>query len=168
MADLRDQLLKAGLIDKKAKQTADTDARRKKKKKKKKKKKGGGPSPEAERQAAWEAQKLAEAEANREREAARQRERERQEHQNRVSNLVKSAALRDVKEGGRRFCYVTREQRVRWIYVTAEVAWKLELGALAIVEQPGEPDETPMLVPRAAAERLRALQPDVVRFWNRD
>ena len=49
MADLRKQLLKAGLIDKKAKQKADTEARRKKKRKKKRKRTQVGRSGRARR-----------------------------------------------------------------------------------------------------------------------
>jgi uncharacterized protein YaiL (DUF2058 family) len=116
----------------------------------------------------WQNRVAEQAEQNRVRAAAAQAEHEAREQRNRLTNLADAWAIRLVKPGNRRFCFVTREQRIRWLWVTAEIAWKLERGALAIVEKPGDPDEPHVLVPRQAAERIRKLDPGCVRFWNPD
>lgn len=167
MADLRNQLLRAGLVDKKTKQQADTTARRSRKKKRKKKK--GTAVSESERQRqAYDARMVVEAEENRSREAARNQEREAHELANRAANLVRASAVREPKPGPRRFCFVSRQRNIRWFDLSATLARKLELGLLAIVEHPGDADEPHALVPSDIAERMERLDPDLVRFWNRE
>lgn len=165
MANLRDQLLKAGLIDKATKQQADT-ADRRKRKKKKKKKKGTETDKEAERLKAYDARIATQAEENRAREAARQAQHEDHERRNQLRNLVRSGAERALKPGNRRFCFVSRKRRIQWLYVSEETSEKLERGALAIVEQPVDEEEPFVLVPRATAERISALDREAIRFWN--
>jgi uncharacterized protein YaiL (DUF2058 family) len=165
MADLRDQLLRAGLVDQKAKQQADTAARRKRKKKDKTKK--GHLAQEEQRRQAFEARLAAEAEENRRREAERHQEREARELRNRVANLAGTWAVRESRPGPRRFCFVTRTQKLNWLDVSAELGWKLELGQLAIVERPGDADEPHAVVPARIAGRIERLDPECVRFWNR-
>lgn len=169
MADLRDQLLRAGLVDKKTKQQADTLARRQRKKKKKKKKKGQAPQSEEDRQReAYEARLAAEAAENRRREATRAQERGATELANRIANLAGSSAVREPRPGPRRFCFVSRQQTIQWFHVSAALAWKLESGQLAIVERPGDTDEPHALVPAPIAARIEQLDPECVRFWNRE
>jgi len=165
MADLRDQLLRAGLIDKKSKQQADTAARRKKKKKKKKKK-GSSVSDEERRRQAYEEQLATEAEENRRRERERHRDQDVHEREQRVSNLAGAWAVREQKPGPRRFCFVTREQRITWFDLSAPLALQLELGAMAIVDRPGDPDEPYAIVPRNIAEQISQIDPQHIRFWN--
>ena len=170
MTDLRDQLLKAGLIDQQTKQQVDTAERRDKKKKKRKKKKKKQRAKEQgsdeQRLQAWQDRVAAQAAENRARAAAEHAERESHERRNRLANLVDAWALRITKPGNQRFCFVTREQRIRWLWVTAELAFELERGALAIVDNPGDTDLPHALVPRQAAERIRKLDPEAIRFWN--
>jgi uncharacterized protein YaiL (DUF2058 family) len=168
MADLRKQLLKAGLIDKKAKQKADTEARRKKKRKRKKGK-GGGPDAEERRQKEQYDQALTEkAEADRALEKKRRAGEAVKERDNRVRNLAGAWAIREPKPGRRRWFFVRRDGIIRWFDVGAELAWKLELGAVAVVERPGDPDEPFAMVPRDVAERILSIEPQFVRFWNRE
>jgi len=169
MANFRDQLLKAGLVDKKTKQQADTADRRKRKKKKKKKKKKGEGLSEADRQRqTYEARIVAEAQENRARAEARNQELKSKELAHRSADLVKTSALRDLKPGPRRFCFVSRQRKIRWLDLTAPLARKLELGLLAIVESTGDADEPHVLVPADIAERMEMLDPELVRFWNRE
>jgi uncharacterized protein YaiL (DUF2058 family) len=168
MADLRKQLLKAGLIDKKAKQKADTEARRKKKRKRKKGK-GGGPDAEERRQQEEYDRVMAEkAEADRAIEKERQEAGAVKERDNRVRNLAGAWAIREAKPGRRRWFFVRRDGIIRWFDVGAELAWRLELGAVAVVERPGDPDEPFAMVPRDVAERISGIEPQFVRFWNRE
>jgi len=168
MADLRDQLLRAGLVDRKTKQQADTAARRDRKKKKKKKKKGTAVSESERQRQAYDARMVAEAEENRRREAVRNQEREAHDLANRAANLVRTSAVREPKPGPRRFCYVTRQRKIRWFDLSAGLARKVELGLVAIVEHPGDADEPHALVPSSVAERMERLDPDLVRFWNKE
>lgn len=170
MADLRDQLLRAGLVDSKTKQQADTTARRqrKNKKKKKKKKKEQTPTEQDRQREAYETRLAVEALENRRREAARAKEREARELESRIANLAGTWAVRELKPGPRRFCFVTRQQKIGWFHVTPPVAWKLESGQLAIVERPGDTDEPHALVPARIAERIEQLDAAYVLFWNRE
>jgi uncharacterized protein YaiL (DUF2058 family) len=165
MADLRDQLLRAGLIDQKTKQQADTAARRKRKKKNKK---GQAVSTSDRQRQAYDDRIAAEAEDNRHRDAERNREREERELRNRVASLAGTWAVREQRPGPRRFCYVSRERKILWFDLSAALARKLELGLLAIVERPGDADEPHAVVPARIAARIERLSPECVRFWNRE
>ena len=168
MADLRKQLLQAGLVDKKAKQEADTAARRNRKKKNKKKQKKGEAVSESERQRqAYDERIAAEAEENRRRATAAHREREAAERANSAANLAGTWAVREQKPGPRRFCFVSRQQKICWLDLSDALARKLELGVLAIVERPDNADEPHALVPSNIAERMERLDPELVRFWIR-
>ena len=165
MADLRDQLLKAGLIDKKSKQQADTSDR-KNRKQKKKKKKIQAANEERLRRQAYDDKMAAEAREHRRLAQAEALAREAQERNNRVMNLLDAWAERVVVPGPIRWCVLTREQRINWLYVTDEVAKRLELGTLAIVEHPGDAEAPYALVPRDIAARINELDPMIIRFWN--
>ncbi|MFH2009735.1 MAG: DUF2058 family protein [bacterium] len=167
MADLRDQLLRAGLIDKQSKQQADTTDRRNKKTKKKKKKKGSAPSDEERRRQAYEERLATEAEENRRRAREKLHLQQERERQQQVSNLAGAWAVRERKPGPRRFCFVTRERRIVWFDLSVSLALQLEVGAMAIVERPGDSDEPYAIVPRAIAERVSHIDPQYVLFWSR-
>jgi uncharacterized protein YaiL (DUF2058 family) len=167
MANFRDQLLRAGLVDKKTKQQADTSARRNRKKKGKKKK-GTQVSEEERQRQAHNDRLAAEAQENRNRAAARNQEIKTQEIANQAASLVKTSAVREPKPGSQRFCFVSRGRKIRWFDLTAPLARKLELGLLAIVESPGDKNEPFALVPADIAARMEELDPELVRFWNRE
>jgi uncharacterized protein YaiL (DUF2058 family) len=131
LGNLRNQLLKAGLVDKKQKVQADTQDRREKKQK-------GVDQLAAEQEAkqrAYEEQKAAEAEAQRQAEAARQAERAQAELENRVRNICDRWAVRPTRPGQRRFYYVQRSGRIAYLLVSDAVLDQLLVGALAIVER---------------------------------
>ncbi len=164
MSSLRDQLFKAGLVDKKAKLAAEAEARRKRKKKRKQRR----DEEEERRRAAYEAELARQAAENRAREAERRRERERKELENRVRNLARAWAVRQARKGRRRWYFPLPDGRIEWLDVSAELAWQLETGALAVVAVPGDRDEPFALVPRRVAERIEAIAAEFVCFWNRD
>lgn len=154
-------------MDKKTKQQADTTARRKRKKKNKKKK--GQAVEESERQRqAYDERIAAEAAENRRRAAEAHREQEAHELGNSAASLAGKWAVREQKPGPRRFCFVSRARKILWFDLSAALARKLELGVLAIVERPGNADEPHAMVPSNIAERMQRLDPDLVRFWNRE
>lgn len=62
---------------------------------------------------------------------------------------------------------MTRQGRIARLEVSLEQAWRLEVGALAIVEKTGDRDEPHVLVSWEGAEKIQKLEPEAVRFWNR-
>jgi uncharacterized protein YaiL (DUF2058 family) len=168
MSDLREQLLKAGLVDKKSKQKADAAARRKRKKKRKKSGRvASGVSVEEERRRRYEERIAREAAENRARAEREKKEREAEEHRRRLRNLAVAWKVKDHKPPKRRWHFVTRENRISSLDVSAEMAWQLEIGSVAVVERPGDHDEPHGLVSWEGAERIYAVEPECVRFWNR-
>jgi uncharacterized protein YaiL (DUF2058 family) len=150
LGNLRNQLLKAGLVDKKQKVQADTQDRREKKQK-------GADQLAAEQEAkqrAFAEQQAAEAEAQRLAEAQRQAERAQAELSNRVRNICDRWAVRPSRPGQRRFYFVQRSGRIAYLLVSDAVLDQLLVGALAIVERL-TPEEVEAL---AAAPRVRAVR----------
>lgn len=154
LGNLRNQLLKAGLVDKKQKVQADTQDRREKKQK-------GADQLAAEEEAkkrAFAEQQAAEAEAQRQAEAERQAERSQAELLNRVRNICDRWAVRPTRPGQRRFYFVQRSGRIAYLLVSDAVLDQLLVGALAIVERL-TPDEVEALTgaPRGQKARARSL-----------
>lgn len=129
--NLRDKLLKAGLVDKKQKQQVDTQDRRDKKQKSVEQL----AAEEAERQRQFAEQQAAEAEANRLREAQRTVDRLQHETWNRVRNICDRWAVRQIKPGARRFHFVQRSGRIGYLLVNDALYDQLLQGALAVVER---------------------------------
>ena len=129
--NLRDKLLKAGLVDKKQKQQVDTQDRRDKKQKSVEQL----AAEEAERQRQFAEQQVAEAEANRQREAQRTVDRLQHETWNRVRNICDRWAVRQIKPGARRFHFVQRSGRIGYLMVNDALYDQLLQGALAVVER---------------------------------
>ncbi len=148
--NLRDKLLKAGLVDKKQKQQVDTQDRRDKKQKSVEQL----AQEEAERQRQFAAQQAEEAEANRLREAQRTVDRLQHETWNRVRNICDRWAVRQIKPGARRFHFVQRSGRIGYLLVNDALYDQLLLGALAVVER---------LPPDEIAPPLRELDRSQVR-----
>ena len=131
MQNLRDKLLKAGLVDKKQKTQVDTQDRRDKKQK------GAAElaAEEAARQRAFAEKQAAEAEAQRQREAERAAERAAHEARVRVANICAHWAVRQKRPGQRRFYFARRSGAVGYLLVSDELVEKLSVGALAIIER---------------------------------
>jgi len=148
--NLRDKLLKAGLVDKKQKQQVDTQDRREKKQKTAEQL----AAEEAERQRLFVEQQVSEAEANRQREAQRTVDRLQHETWNRVRNICDRWAVRQTKQGSRRFHFVQRSGRIGYLLVNDALYDQLLLGSLAVVER---------LPPDEIAPPLRQLDHGQVR-----
>ena len=165
MQDLKKQLLKAGLVDKKTARAARTDER------KQRKKKGRHQEEKANLEARQERhrqRKEEQARAAREEQQRLNAQAERREEQDRFRNIIRRAALTEGAQGGARpFYFVGPDNKIRRIYPGAQVAQKLSSGALAIVTslEPEGPDYA--LVDRECAERLEELSPQAILFWNK-
>lgn len=169
MQNLRDKLLKVGLVDKRRKQAAETEARRERKQKT-----AAEQAHEEElRQQEYAARLAAEAEAQRRLEAERAEERAQHERRHRVRSIADRWSIRQHKPGPQRFYFAQRSGKIGRFQISAETAEGLSQGALAIVERQADPggtlalSETHVLVPWEAAERVLAIEPQAVRFWAR-
>ena len=191
MQNLRDKLLKVGLVDKKQKQQVDTQARRERKQQGQ----GAEQTQEEARRAAFEEKRRAEAEAQRRLEEERARERVRRERQNQVRSIADHWAIRQSRPGQHPFYFVQRSGRIGRLLVSAPLRVQLSAGAVAIVERL-LPEEAAVPVPRRrrgpleallrerrgaeyqaveayvlcpweAAERILKLDESAVRFWAR-
>lgn len=78
-----------------------------------------------------------------------------------------SAAQVALVPGERAFYFVTRKNRLRRLELSLEQALALESGALAVVERPEPGQIEHALVPAEAAEALLRDFPKAVRFFNR-
>lgn len=147
--NLRDKLLKAGLVDKKQKQQADTQDRRDKKQKGHDKL----AEEEAERQRLFAEKAAKEAEEQRQRELEQAAQREQRERENRVRNICDRWAVRQLKPGQRKFYFVQRTGRIAYLLVNDGTYDQLLVGALAVVDRLAEADTRP------AVEVLATVKP---------
>jgi hypothetical protein len=74
----------------------------------------------------------------------------------------------DVEPGSHAFHFVTRKGKLRRLDMSEVQAKQLELGSLAVVERPDPAQIEHALVPAATAEKMLRLSDKAVRFFNRD
>ncbi|HMU40653.1 MAG TPA: DUF2058 family protein [Pseudomonadota bacterium] len=131
MQNLRDKLLKVGLIDKKQKVVADTQDRRDRKQK------GADllAQEDAEKQRIFAEKQAEDAQKQREADRAKVEEKARHELANRVRNICDRWAVRLTRPGQRRFYFVQRSGKVGYLWLPEPVCDDLCLGALAIIER---------------------------------
>src|SRR4051812_7277425 len=160
MQNLRDKLLKAGLVTEKQAKEAARDQRQ------------GPPKPhrEREKQVSEEERQRREAFAAREAEVAEARRKEaakaaearmQSERARRLRQLVETHRVREAGEVT--FHYVRRSGKIGRLDVSAEMQKRLEQGAAAVVDDPGSPDCA--VVPADAAKRIYEVDPQAIRFW---
>jgi uncharacterized protein YaiL (DUF2058 family) len=172
MQNLRDKLLKAGLVS--AEQAKQSEARQKTE------------EPNRARPAAPERPRRFEAQAPRDAREVRPESRipklpplpGSREHQRLISKqqLELDRKIRDLvagaqvalEPGDQTFHFVTRKGRLRRLELAAAQREKLEKGELAVVERPDPGQIEHALVPAAAADQLLALSARAVRFFNKE
>jgi uncharacterized protein YaiL (DUF2058 family) len=165
MQNLRDQLLKTGLISKGQKQQVEQDKRRERKQLKK------GQADELAREQqrqAYEAKLEAQRVVDRERAAAQRAQLEAKEKLFRIRQITDYWRLEE-PTGTRRWYFMTRNNEVKYLYISEPLGLQLSTGALAIVERPDEFEEPRyVLIEREAAELVARVDPTYVRFHNID
>ena len=152
--NLRDKLLKAGLVDKKQKVLADTQDRREKKQR------GADElaAVEAEKQRLFAEKQAQEAEERRLAELAKAAERAEREAAHRVRNICDRWAVRVTRPGQRRFYFVQRSGRVGYLWLPDALCDQLCLGALAIIERMPSAEIAELASrPRPQARKPRSL-----------
>lgn len=89
-----------------------------------------------------------------------------QEADKRLRELVYAAQVA-IEPGEHRFHFITRKGKLRRLEVSPAQAKQLEEGALAVVERPEPAMIEHSLVPAATAESMLTLSPKAVRFFNK-
>jgi len=164
MQNLRDQLLKTGLITKGQKQQVEQDKRRERKQLKK------GQADElvrAQQEQTYEAKLAAQRAADRQRAAEQHAALEAKEKFLRIRHIIDYWKLSEEPSGTRRWYFVTPNKSVKYLYVSEPMALQLNTGTLAIVEYPGEVEEPRyLLIEGDAAALVARIDPTYVCFHN--
>ena len=160
MQNLRDKLLKAGLVSEK--QAKEAERAGKNPAGTVKQKQQALSEEEQQRREAF-AQREAELAEGRRKEAAKRAEaREQSERAQRLRQLVTTHRLREAP-GDVNFHFVKRSGKIGRLAVSPQTAKLLENGAAAVVEDPGNPEHA--VVPSEAAKRIYDVDRQAVRFW---
>ena len=159
MQNLRDTLLKAGLVSDKQVQEA---ARTERPPKRHREREDAQSVEEKQRREAFAARE-AELGEERRKEAAKVAEAKMQsERARRLRQLVESNRLREAP-GEVSFHFVKRSGKIGRLAISPATAKLLESGAAAVVDDPGSPDHA--VVPAEAARRIYEVDPQAIRFW---
>ena len=186
MQNLRDKLLKAGVVDKKAKKKADHEERKRRTKDRRKAKPKD--EDEAARQAAFERRQADHREQDRQREDRRkaeqqaQADRQAREHAeaesaqreaqrklreiSRARDLVQASLITPKAPGPVRFNFVSRSGAIRHMDLSTREVHELDRGQLAIAQLPGR--DRWGLIRRDVAEQVLEVEPALVRFFAPD
>ncbi len=168
MGDLKDQLLKSGLISEaRAKKLAHSETSRRKKL--------GKAGVSRERDLAVDARRAREEarrRADRQRAARDRSEEEIAEERNRLRQILQPFFASKPWRGRRRFHFVARDgKKILFLEVSDDASKKLERGEFAICEIPNltpsaASPEGWTLVPREKVSTIREVDPDAILFFN--
>ncbi len=163
MQNLRDQLLKTGVINKKQKRLAEQDKRRERKQHQK----GHFDAmTQAQQRQAYEAKLETQRAADRERAAAQLAQQEAKERRLQIRHLIDYWQMPEDPTGDRRWSFTTSQNKIKHLYVSEPLAAQLTAGHLAIVERPDDANILYVLVEREAATLIARIDPQYVRFHN--
>ena len=160
MQNLRDKLLKAGLISEKQAKEADRGER--KPQGTVKQKQQSISEEERQRREAFALREAEVAEERRKEAAKRTEARQQSERALRLRQLVEANRVRE-PPGEVNFHFVKRSGKVGRLAISPDTAKLLEGGAAAVVEDPGNPEHA--VVPGEAAKRIYEVDRQAVRFW---
>lgn len=152
---LQDQLLKAGLVDKKRA----SEVRKQKQKQAKQARKGNARSTDEAKQAAREAQR-AQAERDRQLNLQRKADADRRAIQAQIRQLIEMNQV--ALEGGEIAYSFTDGSKIKKLYVTEQVQSRLSRGQLAIARL----DERYLVVPAAVAEKIQQRDGEAIVLQN--
>jgi len=162
MNNLRDQLLKAGLVNEKKVRKAQHENRIKRKKQGFKKLEQDKKDKENEWQKQQETKKQEQQNlASEQKEVSSQ-----QESIARIKDIIIQSRIHLGRPGKRLFYFVTRQQKIKMFALPDNVAFKLEKGEHAIAEIPGSRNDKYAIIPRSKALLIKELGPEFVLFLN--
>jgi uncharacterized protein len=161
MQNLRDKLLKAGLVTEKQAHDAAREQRQGAGKKQHREREKAVSEEERQRHEAFAAREAELAEERRKEAAKLAEARMQSERARRLRQLVETHRIRE--SGELVFHYVRRNGKVGRLDVSVETQKKLEQGAAAVVDDPGSPDCA--VVSADAARRIYEVDSQAIRFW---
>jgi uncharacterized protein YaiL (DUF2058 family) len=165
MANLRDQLLKAGLIDKKARHLAEQEERARAKAARSDKRVALElQEAEAEKLRRQEEDQVSRRAADREREAVRLSQQQALERLHRLESVIDRNRV-EQRVGRRRFYFVAGGARVGLMDVHERQACALEDGELCIVRDPRDPIQPFKIMDSAGLAELRSIDPAALVFY---
>jgi uncharacterized protein YaiL (DUF2058 family) len=163
VSDLREQLLKAGLVSGKQVRQAKHEERVHRKE-------VGREGIEAERAAADQAF-LARQEERRlrdhEREEARRRSQAAEERVLALQSRIRAGWIREATAGSKRFFFVVDGGRITYLDLSDDAVRRLQFGRAAVVDGHGVARGECCLVDAATALSISHDHPELIRFWNR-
>jgi uncharacterized protein YaiL (DUF2058 family) len=163
MQSLRDQLLQAGMVSKDQKRQVEQQKRRERKQHR------PGQLEEnvqTQQRQTYEAKLEAQRASDRERAAAQRTLQEAREKCLQIRHIIDYWKISGDATGNRRWYFPTRQNRIKYLYVSEPIAARLSRGDLAIVEYPEEIDTPFLLIDHEAAELIARVEPIYVRFYN--
>jgi uncharacterized protein YaiL (DUF2058 family) len=173
MQNLRDKLLKAGLVNEQQVKEAQKKAEARPVPRTPQRPPPQRPGPGAgqgSRTLSLDEQQSREAFAARdaEQEVSRRKEAEKQAEARMQSARARTiraivATNRITEPGATAFHWVRRNGKIGRILVSEATAARLEAGSAAVVEDPGQPD--PAVIPSGAAREVYGIDPKAIRFW---
>jgi uncharacterized protein YaiL (DUF2058 family) len=161
MQNLRDKLLKAGIVSEKQAKEAERDQRAGTQRKHREREQAVS-AEEQQRREAFAAREAELAEERRKEAAKKAEARMQSERAHRLRQLVDTHRIREAP-GEVNFHFVKRSGKVGRLAISAETAKMLESGAAAVVEDPGAPEHA--VVPADAAKRIHEVDAQAIRFW---
>jgi uncharacterized protein YaiL (DUF2058 family) len=159
MQNLRDKLLKAGLVDEKQVKEAEREQRPPKRHREREQ---AVSAEEEQRREAFAAREAEQAEERRKEAAKKAEARMQSERAHRLRQLVETHRLREAP-GEVNFHFVKRSGKIGRLAISPATAKMLESGAAAVVEDPGAPEHA--VVPADAAQRIYQVDAQAIRFW---
>jgi uncharacterized protein YaiL (DUF2058 family) len=165
MQSLRDQLSKAGVITKEQKRQAEQQKRRERKQDK-----PGRMEEKLQEQQrqAHEARLQTQRLADQQRATEQRTQRAVREKRLQIRHIIEYWTVPTELSGTQRWYFTTRQNTVKYLYVSESIAAQLSRGLLAIAEHPDALDAPHVLVDREAAELIRHVDPIYIRFHNAD
>lgn len=160
---LRDQLLKAGVASKKQAKKAASEAKLEKRKKNKQKKAKGTPQEKDEIQLELEKKRVAQKERDRELNKAREEQRQIHEMRARISNIINSGAIYDLKADVDYF-FLVNDTVIKKVRVNEEQMTKLSKGLLGIVEW----NEDFHILTQDKCSKISEFMPHAIRCLHKD
>jgi hypothetical protein len=163
MSDLRDQLLKAGLVSQKQVRQAKHQDRLQRKELGQQ----GQADQKAESDRRFQEEREEKRRRDREREEAQRRARAEEEKAQALSGRIKAGWVRDATGGSRRFFFLADAARITYLDLTDQAVRRLLAGAGAIVKSCGAARGEFCVVDGNTAVSLSRDHPEVIRFWSR-
>ena len=163
MQSLREQLLKSGAISKVQKHRVDHEKRRARKQHQK------GQFDEItqdQQRQAYEAKLEAQRATDRQRAAVQHTQHEAKEKHLQLRHIIDYWSVPVEPFGTQRWYFTTRHKKITHVSVSDPVATQLRTGALAIVERPDDLEHPYGLVDHDAAELIKNIDPQYIRFYN--